>query len=443
MPINTQHPEFIAFSKQWKRSSDALKMQDHIHSLGTEYLPKTRGMEDNDADGKRYEAYKSLARFPDITSQALTGTVGLVFESDPVGDSDEVITNTGQTNKALARDVVRNVVSKGRDILVVDAPENGGTPYIVRYPAESLINWKLEDGNAGALKLAVFREEVGADDTDEYGHDTTIVYRKYRRVDSRYEVSLWTEKGEQIGETSVLPVDEMPIVIIGSINLTPDCDPVPILPVANCAFAYYRASASYKYSIDLCCHPTLALKGYEEDDFQKVIKTGLGGGAAIPVPEDGDAFFLETEGKGIERARTDMQDELEQAETYAVRLTQKTDNAESGRAMAIRASAQHASIYSIADAVGIGVTRAMQIRAKWGGISEPEPFRLRTEFTQEYAGEQMINALNSAVNSSNAPRSALFEAIRRSGLSDKTDEDMMREIETDNGDGGDLNNNAT
>jgi len=124
--IDTEHPEYINFALRWTIMTDAFSDEDAVKLKNTEYLPKTGGMIANDHDGKRYDAYKLRARFPEITTQAQTSMVGLIFENDPVGESDDIISNTGQANKAFARDVVRAVAGKGRDILVIDAPRRDG-----------------------------------------------------------------------------------------------------------------------------------------------------------------------------------------------------------------------------------------------------------------------------------------------------------------------------
>jgi len=56
----------------------------------------------------------------------------------------------------------------------------------------------------------------------------------------------------------------------------------------------------------------------------------------------------------------------------------------------------------------------------------------------------MITSLNNAINSGNAPQSAMFEAIRKTGLSEKSDDEMRSEIETTGGltFGGDDDNEA-
>lgn len=434
MPIDTQHPQYNRFIKRWKKMDDALADEIQVKEKGEEYLKKTYGMQVNDPDGKDYENYKDRARFPEITTQGLTGMMGLIFEKEPVGVADDIITNTGQNNLRLARDVMRAVGSKGRDILVVDAPpaaNGGGEPFIARYAAESLINWKVDEKNAALITLAVFEESANLDDGDEYSHETEKTYRQYKRLESgKYEVSRLNEEGGIIEEAVTLPLNECPIICAGSIDTSPACDPLPLLPVALCAFAFYRKSATYENALQQVGEPTPWVKGVSEELYKAILAQGIGASSLWHLGNDPNAQtgMLETSGNGIPALEKALDNELQQAETYAVRLTQTTDGTESAAAIGMRAATQHATIYSVADSVSIAINRAQKIRAKWAGVSEPDDFVLEVEVDQEYAGEQMINALNGAINAGNSPIEPMFEAIRKAGLSEMDNEEMARSI---------------
>ena len=439
MPIDTKHPNYLEFAPDWDQMRDSLKGQRAIKNKNEEYLPMTGGMEKNDTDGKQYNAYKSRARFPEITTSALTGMIGLIFEKEPIGASDLIITNSGMTNTQLTRDVVRAVGSKGRDILIVDAPQKddkgngGGSPFIARYAAETFINWKTAKDNPAELTMAVFEEDVPLAGEDEYSHKTEKGFRKYEWYEGKPTLTLWNAKKELIGGPTPLSIDFMPIICAGSIDAMPACDPLPLLPVSDCAIAYYKKSASYENALYLSCNPTPTISGVDQKQYDAIVEQGIGSSALWYLGEDGKAAFLETTGADIAEVWKAMQGELKQAESYAVRLTQSTSGVEAAAAIAMRAATQHASIYSVSDSVSISVNRAQQFRAQWAGETEPDEFSLRTEFEETYAGEQMINALNSAINSGNAPQSAIFEAIRKAGLSEADNDQMKSEIETQGG----------
>ena len=438
MPLDTQHPDYKPIKSLWETMTDAMSDESVVHLLAEKkkYLPKTAGMQKRENGQLMYEAFLQRARFPAITSAALTGVVGLLFEREPLGVSDEVVTKTGQANEAFARDSVRGVCSKGRDILVVDAPPKdvgGGDPYLCRYSAESLINWKTNDRQQ--LSLAVLLEETPLDEQeDDYSHDTESRYRVYQLVGGRCTLTVYAnrEGGPVVVEPErvvLTPDNIIPIRIPGSIDNLPAVDPIPLLPVARCAFAFFRKSALYEHGLYLTSQPTPYVKGLDDEQYEKIIAQGVGSSALWNLPEDGDAGFLEVTGNSLEALKEAMQDELNQAETYAVRLTQKTGSGvEAAEALRIRAASQHASVFSIAHSVSQSVTWAQSLRNRWAGSKEPIPFEIQTEFHGAEAAEQMITALSNAITALNAPRSTMFELLRRTQLTKKSDEEMEEEI---------------
>jgi len=205
-----------------------------------------------------------------------------------------------------------------------------------------------------------------------------------------------------------------------------------------CAIAADQLSSDYLGSITVNGSPTPYQAGGSFEQYDANRKAGIGTGSFMYVPEGGSLAYLETSGNDHESARNAMKDELKQAETYAVRLTQSGEQAESGTAIARRAASQHASIYTIADSVSIAITRAQEMRDQWNATPASEPFKLDATVDEELAAAQMITAMNNATNSGNAPRSAMFNLLRQAKLSQLTDEEMIDEINTQSVTSGDI-----
>lgn len=436
MSVTTQHPDYTKFAPRWDEMDDALDEQDTIHAKGEKYLPKTSGMIGAEGD-KRYETYKKRARFPGIVRQTLTGIVGLMFEKDPYGSSEDdlPVTPDGLTPTQLARDVARAVGSYGRSLLLVDAPEgDGGVPYIARYHPKSLINWKIDD-DTGLFSLAVLMEDWEKEGNDEFSHETEKRYRVYRKTGDGVTVEVREEGDEIIEPERVLPgLNVIPLIAIGSISVDPGVDPVPLLPVKDCAVAAYQIGADLRQDLYESGQRMYYMIGGTEEQYKANTNTGTGNGVCWWGPEGTEFGLVESNGNNYKDASAERQHEIETAATYAVKLVQNNDRAESGRAMQIRASAQHASIYTMADSISQGMQAALALRAKWAGEqADPEKFMLRTEFSNQEAAEQMITALNNAVSAMNLPVSVLFEAVRRAGLTDMSDDELRMEIENEGG----------
>lgn len=435
--ITTHHPQHEKYSEQWEQVTDFADSQAAVKRKGAKYLKPTSGMKNGNGTNDIYTAYIARARVPALTSQALTSIMGLMFEKDPEGVTDEIITNDGLTCLQLAREVSREVSLKGRSILVVEAPAGnvaGAKPYIVRYPAESLINHKELPNNSSKLALAVFKEEMPDPDACPYSHSTLSVYRRYTLTESGVEVALFNEDEELIEDPVLIGRSDIEIIVIGSIDTKPNYDPVPLLPVSDCALSIYNLSADMRTDMHVAGQRTPWFAGMTEEQYMVNVKAGLGAGSALYLGMDGNAGgscgYLESNGNTYAEHSAEIQVETEAAANHAVKIVQSGSGVESAEAIAIRSAAQHASIYTMADAISIGITEAMRIRADWGSTAEPEVFSIKTEFSAVEAGAQMITALNNSVNAGNLPRSVMFEAARRDRLTVKSDEELSSELET-------------
>jgi len=472
MPIDTEHPQYEKFTRRWLRMEHAFEDEETLKDITlrssgagltpaqiqatsriangaySNYITKTAGMRKleksgEDKHGEVFSEYVNRARFPAITNQARTGIVGLCFEKDPHGaDEDTEITNTGQSNVALARDSVATVSSKGLDVFVVDAPEDGGAPYIATYEPECRTNWRSE--NEKEPTLTVLKESRLAAGNDKYEHDTETVYREYERLENgSIKVSrfLLSEGGGQVSLATpkILPIKTWPIITPGSIDLKPRLDPIPLLPVARCAFAFFRKSAQYELAVYMSAVTQHWVKGVDEKTYKDILAIGVGPMSLwnLGESEHAEAGILECDGSDIDKMVEGMRWELEQAETYAIRLTQASKAAEAARAIAMRQSTQHASVYTIARSVSLAVTKAQKIRAEWGGMPEPEDFRINTDFGETYTPEQ-LRILNDMINSFNLPQSVLWEAARRAELTELNDDQIRALLTSDREQSGGL-----
>jgi hypothetical protein len=438
MPIDTKHSEYEKFSTRWDEMEDALDEQDTIRKKRETYLKATSGMiDDNYAN---YESYINRARFPGITRKALTGIIGLLFEKDPEGLTEDIVTRSGQTSLELAREVTRSVAAYGRSVLVVDAPKRnedgsgGGKPYIARYHPKKLINWKVNPDNTSELLLAVFEEDQPVENSeDQYVHDTVKRFRRYTKVNGVVELAVLDKEGKVVEGPHSIAGDTIPVFTIGSIDTNPGCDPVPLLPVKDCAVSIYNVSADLRQDLYSSGQKQQTMSGVTRDQYEANTKLGYGAGGVWYMGQEGKAELLESTGTAYESAAAERMYEHEEASKYAVELATKSDSAESGRALEIRAATQHASIFTMADSISIGLTAAMAFAAKWNGSPEPLPFVLKTEFSGGSITGQDITALSTGVMQRTVPQSVLNRALRLAGYTELTDKEMKDEIDTGGG----------
>ena len=424
--VQTQHDDYTDQLPTWKENAIALCGQHAVKATGKMLLPATSGMkkwkEKNSSDDI-YLAYQRRARVSDIPQESLEGALGVLFGKDPSGSIDEMVTNDKLTIKALARQVVSAVYSKGRHVLVVDSGADR-VPYITQYSAESFINWRV-DGN-GMLTLAVFREQVPDPGRDEFSHDTVDQYRVY----TPGLVRVFNNEGVVV-ENHETGLQELPVVVIGSVNCSPVCDRAPITRIVECTLAAYRNSADYQQGMFLTAQPTLWSGGMTIEQWKQNNSLGIGAGAHHYLgPEQfGRMGYAEFTGAGIAALKTSVDDELATAADYAVKLAH-VNGVEAAEAKQIRDTAQKSALSMMADSVAEGINVALEmLRERSVSPRRFEPFEFNMQ-SQAQAEATMIAAIGNRVSMGGYPAVTEYNYAVKSDLFSGTYKEWQDEINT-------------
>jgi len=437
--VATEHPDYRSNVERWIKVEDTLRGQDTIKKKGTTYLPRTGGMIKNDKSGEQYEAYKTRARFYDLTAQARSALMGLVFEKPPEGNPDAPFGLDGVTDVEFSLRALREISAKGRFIAVVDIYE-GVMARVTYYIAESMINWDTNE--AGELTLAVFKEVSEVIAEDGFTRKERIEYRVYRLVGKTVEICLYDEKGNPLeleGQDSDYTVrvqrDKLDIVVFGSLDNLPDCDPLPLEPIADCALAAYQLSADYRHALFMAAQPTPWVKGVTSKQWELMIEQGIGSSSLWWLGDEGEPAFLETTGAGIDALKQAILDELKQAETHASRITQtEKKGVEAAVSLMLRANAQQATIHSMLFSLEQGINKLNEILTEREQVRiKREPFVIHAEFTPAQATAQILAAVSNGVSQLTTPQSVLFSTLRNLKLTEKTDEELRAELDSEGG----------
>jgi hypothetical protein len=429
--ITTKHPEYLEMVEPWQTVRDTMKGEHNIKSKGETYLPMTSGQDALPAaDGyARYDAYKSKARFFDLAAPAVRGLVGIAHDKPAYVEVPprmeyiiEDATASGDTLDDLARKVTRESLQTGRTPLLVDAPTDGGLPYISLYAAESLINWKQDDMG---YYLAVLMEPRQVAD-DEFSHEMANSYRVLRYDEFGYTVQVFVEtNGELVLESEyAIELDAMPLSVAGAINTNASPDEPPILPISRSAVSAYQISADYKQSLYMTTQPTPCTRGLGDDK-----PTTIGADTVWHLPEGGDAFYMEVSGNGIALNKQAIDDELLRAEYHGSKLLQQGDQVHSAEALKLRMLSQYATLQSVVMSGGEAIEQALRSIAVWLKLNPDDViYQPNTDFVSTVELNQM-SVINQAVMAGTLPREILFEAARKAGYTKKTDEELTDMIE--------------
>lgn len=446
MPVTDQHPEYVKRLPDWQMMSDAIEGERAVKGQGTLYLPKTSGMLEAEAlagegdaaissDQVReiYAAYLHRADYPLWVKDSLRTMMGMVSRLEPevnlpgleVLESDA--TSDGFSAKQLFMRVCADLLVKGRKPLLCDF-DSAGSPYVATYRAEDAPNWVVDDVEGRSdLVLAVFQETRKKPGTDEFNHETVTVYRVLDLFEGRYRVRILDDKGDlveeqfpgKVGAGQEQGLRFIPVVFAGSTDNNPAVDEIPLITMAKAALKYYELSADYYQSLHHTAHPQPVITGLENGDLRVT-----GAMAAWTLPADGNAFYLEFTGAGVDKTREAMRDQRNTALEAGARVID-TQAQESGDARRARQDDQHATLHSVVMQAAEAVEQCFRYIAEWMGLPTEEViFRVEPKFSTEEIDAAMMQIVGNLVLAGEVPRPVLYSALRKSGLTELSDDDL-------------------
>jgi hypothetical protein len=418
--VESTHPDYNTMLPDWNLVRDAIDGEQAVKAKTEVYLPKPSGFKAQPDDGaKMYETYLLRAKFPEILAPTLRGMVGIIHRVaadislpealEPMRDN---ATWDGLNLDALHQRITFELLGTGRYGLLVDMPENASnddTPYIVGYTAEQIINWDslthdffvLDESYYKRLQFAWqltkrFRVCMLVPPDGETQDDTTntngsgngsgngsaapnnaaalhpdltdyvynqIVYETTTAATTENQPIQPSMKG---GET----FNEVPFVVIGSTDVTPDIDEIPMIGVVRCAFTMYRLYADYFWQLFMSGQETLFVSSPAANE--KPVTT-VGAGVVVNLPQGSEAKYVGPSGVGINVHKIAIEDERDEAMIAGARIfdtVKKT--AESGEALKMRWAAQTASLTTIAINSAKGLEQALKYAAQFLGADPDE-----------------------------------------------------------------------
>lgn len=428
--VANRHPSYNKFLSSWTRVRDCMDGEDVIKSKRETYLPRPKGMDGEYADS--YEAYIERAHFPLVTSYALQGALGVVITKLPefnVPKELEYIlresTKDGRSIQQLFLDIIIEIFQTGRVPLLVDVIDDKNEFRFVQYAAEEFINWKTSIiESKQSLILGVISESIPSSD-DIFSHSVDQVYRVLILDENgNYTSRLFGEK-EEYEEFYTLPVfmgkklNEIPLIVAGSINNSYDIQPIPLISVANCSVQIYRKEADLANSEFLSCNPTLVLIGASnEDDLPNVV----GSSVMIVIPnETARVFYTTTDTAALTHVARHIESLYEEAIRHGVAILDARKGVEAAEALRIRQATQSASVYSVYLAAMNAIKQGLILMCKWAGYNEEEvvldaPASLTYGIPDSLVLKEIVEGYGSDV----IPLPVIHRYLVSSGLLDQT-----------------------
>ena len=425
--VKERHPDLGIVIHDYEECRDAVDGSTTVKGKGVQYLPMPSGFNGSSSPVAMYESYKLRAQFPDLLAPTIQGMLGIIHhgeaqiegleEGSPLEGMWEKATPDGLPLESLHRKITEEILTVGRVALLADLPPEGGDlPWVATYAAETLINWS-ESRNFFVLEEG-YRVRSG------YTWDAKLRYRVLEIVDDTYQVEVLDEDGSPITEfadvenqdveegvaTSVVvpqvrgggTLEEIPLVVAGSRDLSLTPDQIPMIGVTRAAFAIYRLDADYRHQLFMSGQETLFYIGLAKEDVPEYVGAGVG----IAIPEGGDAKYVGPSGSGIAAHKEAIADERANAAEAGSRMFAVGDkkSAESGEALRIRARAGSATLVSVAQTSAAALESVLRHCARMVGqdpeeiIVKPNLNFLDTDMSPDEANKMVELWMNKVIS---------------------------------------------
>ncbi len=334
----------------------------------------------------------------------------------------------------------------GRRGTLVDWAEGiENRPFLVKYDAESIINWQtgriqgktmltllmlwekdarvfqgcegdgtLQDAYAPEM-FDQWREYVLL--VDAQGHPYCVI-NVYRRTKPKSTGGVKREKGtpdfkivEQFMPTRRgVPLDRIPFVFHNSHNSLPDVGPCPLLDIANLNISHYRTSADLEHGRRMTALPTPWAVGFEADveqdtngGIKKKAKEIQIGSDTILMSENDEAKcgYMEFSGAGLESLTKALEQKEGQMAALGARMLEpEAKKAEAFGTVEMRNVGETSALMAIALAVGESISEVLQLAAWWAGTAlKPQDMRqqaqviINTDFLTSKMAPEMLREL--------------------------------------------------
>jgi hypothetical protein len=422
---------------RWRRCRDVTTGQDAVHAAGEAYLPKLK-----DQDDKEYRAYLGRATFYNATWRTVAGLVGMLFRQPPKLEVPPVVepllddvTMSGVPFLLFAESVCEEAMKLGRVGILVDYPEASVVnmtmadaaaqnlrPMMQLYRAEAIINWKVARvDNVWQLVMVVLREHE-AISIDEFTQKYEDRYRVLDLIDRRYRVRMFKRDGAADVLLSEVypfmggkPLNFIPFTFLGTDDVTPEVDDPPLIDLVNVNLSHYRNTADLEHGAHFTGLPTPWIAGWQPDAAGEKLYIGSSSAWTFKS-KDAKAEFLEFKGEGL-KTLVDLIDdkELQMSVLGARMLEPQKRGVEAAETVAVHRKGEESMLSSAAQAISLGVERALEWFAYWAGAGEDAEvtFELNRDFYPQAMTPQELTALVGAWQSGAISDQTLFDNLKQ------------------------------
>lgn len=425
----------------WTRCRTVAKGGDAVKEAGATYLPMLV-----DQEYSEYQGYLTRAVFFEATGRTIAGCLGGLFRRNPtikapIDEPEKYLDRLPVGSKGFVpflQSIAQGVLETGRVGVLVDLPSTGGSPYLVKYETESIINWRERtstgDSKDSELELVVLREKHPV-----YGKYVMGSYTVYRvlRLNERgnYTFQLWKEdeentakktfiaitKEEEITKNGV-PLKFIPFYWINSRGNKAEVPVPPMLGLVDINLAHYRNSADLENGRHFTGIPTAWVAGFDPSQDNKL---HIGSQYAwVSDDPQAKAGYLEFTGQGLKTLENGLQEKAGMMQVLGGRLLEsQTPNVESAETHKLRRFGESSVLGTIASAISLGVSNAVNTAAWWEGISD-ERFEIIVQKDFDFTNKDpaLLKELIGGLQAGAISQETFFENAKKMGVYEANDQ---------------------
>ncbi len=433
MPVDTKHPDYLKALERWKRNRDVLSGEDAVKAAGEKYLPRIGAQTDEE-----YKAYLKRASFFNATARTHDGLTGMQFRKPPAAELPGQLKDwqldidlAGTPLEKFVQRAASDDIAVGRGGILAEYPRaelrertddetraEGLRPYLVYYPAESILDWREGRVNnrttLAFLKLAHRSEEPKPD--DPWVMQAVDRIRVYRLTPEGATVETYRngKDGWVLEEPPVAlfmagkPADEIPFVFTSGVQV----EKAPLDDLVSMNLSHYRTVADYENSAHWASVPTPVFIGdIVSPDGQPVAEVKLGSASGINLGLGGDAKMLQAEmeeglGAVLDRKETYM------AILGARILAPDKRQVEAAETAAIHRAGENSVLATRANAVSSAVKKALEFMARFANISGSIDYDINTDYFPQPMSAQELTAIVSSWMNGALTDTELFDALK-------------------------------
>ena len=426
---------------------EKLKNNEYIQNA-TKYIetPIAKGSDYSGAAVAFYEG----GHVPSLVSHTISSFISLANQHEATVELpsrlEYVKNNASKDGKSLDKvyvEILTEVLSKGRQIVLLDTDESDNKLKIVLYKAESMKDWGAtkNETDDGIFSYCIIEDKKLNDEYDPTSgkNDKYIDIVFYHTIENNVYTVKKQESinGKVIDEKTITPsfmgkkLDFIPILAIGSVDNTPDVDPPPLEGIAECVVQIYKLTCLLYHAERTSSVPTMYGTGIDEDSVPDV----TGADVFIPLVDTQSTLgYTKTDTSQMKHLQERIDGFYFQAqELGASILGSRKGTSESGEALRLRQAASTATLKSIVTNVGHGIEKILKMMAKWVGSPDELRFDPSKEFSTFSLTANETIALLQAWQGRAVSHSTLLENYRKAGMLQpgETVEDEMSRLAID------------